>query len=102
MFVHSALKSIQMICLLDVELLKGCLKDIVPLLCAMAREAIASKKTACETALCLILDLSDGFMTVNAFLADNPGAAAKSLLTEPYLRRIQRLTKLTEYDPETY
>ena len=82
--------------------MKAHLKEIVPLLCAMARDATGSKKAACETAVALILDLGNGFDTVHTFLADNPGTTAKSLLTEPYLRRIQRLTKPTEHESETY
>ena len=91
-----------MICLVDASTLKGYLKDIVPALCALAREAAGSKKTASETALSLILDLNDGFVLAHSFLADNPGSTAKALLLDPYLRRIQRLTKLTEHEPEVY
>ena len=96
------MKSVQLICFADAELLKSNLREIVPLLCAMARDSIGSKKTACETALSLSLDLSDGFVCARAFLAGNAGTTAKSLLTEPYLRRIQRFTRPTEYEPERY
>lgn len=68
----------------------------------MARESTAEKKVACETTLSLVLDLDDGLVTAHNYLSNNPGATAKSLLAEPYLRRIQRFAKPSEHEPELY
>lgn len=97
-----ALKSVQLISHDDCEALKPHLSNVVPLICALVKESTGEKKLHCETALTLILDLDDGFITVREFLAGNPGATAKALLADPYLRRIQKLNKLTEFEPEEY
>lgn len=76
--------------------------DLVPSLCYLINSAPALLKAMSEKTLAQVLNLNEDDGAVRSYLGSNPGGTVKSVLTEPFLRRLQKLTPEQEEEEEAY
>lgn len=65
--------------------------DLVPSLCSLIQTSSGPTKLACEQTLSSVLGLSAGMEAAQSYMSKQPGPLVKSVLTEPYLRRLQKV-----------
>lgn len=87
-----------------VQALASHLYDLIPMLLAFIRDNSGMTKISAERTLSRVFGLNEtGHETVTAFLANGkPGALAKQMLTEGYIRRLTRLPSDGDDDLSDY
>lgn len=64
---------------------------LVPPMCALAMSTSGPVKATCERSLARVLGLGVGLDGAHRYLAGSPGATVRTALTEPFLKRLQKL-----------
>ncbi|GMH32908.1 hypothetical protein BSKO_00742 [Bryopsis sp. KO-2023] len=101
--LHSeGLAALRKICTANPMLLQVHFGDIVPSLCSLVQSATGIIKLSSEKTLAQVLNMGDEEDAVRSYLGSNPGAMVKSVLTESYLRKLQRLPLEKEEEDEDY
>ena len=82
---------------IDAAALRPAYDALVPLVCGLVQGTSGPTRIAAEATLARVLRLDDGLATAQEWLASGTaGGTAVSVLTEPTLRRLSRLTVADE------
>ena len=95
-----ALAMLRRLSAVGVEALVPFYADLVPSVLSMIQDSSGTTKLSAERTLARVLQLDQGIEAAQLYLTSGgkPGALAKQMLTETYLRRLARLPALEEDD----
>lgn len=98
----TGLAALRQVCNSNPKTLQPYFAELVPSICYLVNSAPGPIKVMGEKTLAQVLNLNEEEGAVRSYLGSNPGGTVKSVLTEPFIRRLQKLSPDKEEEEEAY